>query len=237
MRRAFSLIELLVAIVIVAILISIAVPALARGRNQAKEVLALRSLGQLGLAVSGYAMDNNEYLPFLATPRKPWQEIHFGEHSTYQNSYFLQSRLVMSLLVPSYYSGSDAIIWKDCDYCPDLAASGGIYSSYWMTDTAFAAPQYWADARAPDDLSLYRGMRFTDVVFPSLKGLLLDRETSLKPVERQGGLSPYFVGRCDGGSSVKPFDLEEYEAIPNRPYMATPWPVMFTWEGFAGRDL
>ncbi|HZW11283.1 MAG TPA: hypothetical protein VFF69_15375 [Phycisphaerales bacterium] len=237
MRRAFSILELTVVAGITAVLVAISVPGLAQARRAAADAVTFNTLRHVVHATSAYAGDNCDHLPFLATPREPWQPIQFGDHKTYRDSYFLQSRLVLTLVVPAYFNDPEMLVWNDCDYCADVSNDGVVYSSFWMTDTAFAAPRYWEGESTPDDLSLYRGMRVGDSVFPSAKGLVIDAARSAKAEAGGASVSPYFVARCDASAGTKPFDVQEYADVPVRPYAATPWPVMFTWDGFSGRDF
>jgi len=62
-RRAFTLVELLVVIGIIAILIAILLPTLSRARGQAKSLSCQANLRQWAAAVFVYANENHGYLP------------------------------------------------------------------------------------------------------------------------------------------------------------------------------
>ena len=63
-RRAFTLVELLVVIAIIAILAALLLPALAAARSRGLKASCLSNLRQAGIAIQGYAHDNDGRIPF-----------------------------------------------------------------------------------------------------------------------------------------------------------------------------
>jgi prepilin-type N-terminal cleavage/methylation domain-containing protein len=66
-RRGFTLIELLVVIAILAILAALLLPALVSAQAKGRRTVCLANLRQLGIAIQGYANDNNSRIPYGPT--------------------------------------------------------------------------------------------------------------------------------------------------------------------------
>ncbi|MCY2954725.1 MAG: prepilin-type N-terminal cleavage/methylation domain-containing protein [Planctomycetota bacterium] len=72
-KRAFTLVELLVVIGIIALLISILLPALSKAKTAAAGAVCASNLRQLGMAISLYATDNKGFVPRPASRGMGWK--------------------------------------------------------------------------------------------------------------------------------------------------------------------
>jgi prepilin-type N-terminal cleavage/methylation domain-containing protein/prepilin-type processing-associated H-X9-DG protein len=79
-RRAFTLVELLVVIGIIAILISILMPALTKVRNQALSVSCANNMRQIYQVCLMFATDNKGYLPSPSIPVEPATNADVGKY-------------------------------------------------------------------------------------------------------------------------------------------------------------
>ncbi len=76
----FTLVELLVVIAVMALLISLLMPALRSAREKAKAISCLSNERQLVMAICGYADSYNEFLPHVSTPSTWYSLLSVSEN-------------------------------------------------------------------------------------------------------------------------------------------------------------
>lgn len=123
----FTLIELLVVISIIALLMSILIPTLGRAREQARRTHCANNLKQITLALTMYALDNDDKLPLQT----------FEDYWIWDMSYFATD-LVLA-------SGGD----RKTFYCPSEMSRN--IDEFWRYDEAAANPQRFKQNIEPVD--------------------------------------------------------------------------------------
>lgn len=122
---AFTLIELLVVISIIALLISILLPALRNARESAKAAACLSNLKQVGLGAAMYAADNDSVMYEAYTQ-------YAGGSGMSPNWWPMKMAMENYMPDPGNYRASSAAesLWN-CPVAEDLAVQNGANDVYW----------------------------------------------------------------------------------------------------------
>lgn len=138
-RRAFTLVELLVVIGIIAILISVLLPTLAGARRSANSVKCLASLKEIGNAFSMYSLENKGYYPAVRDTQLPapvterrWTDL-IAKYISKSGKDFKDQSDIGKIRVNSVLWGCPE--WtRSYDYVPSTNnyASVNVYNGYGM---------------------------------------------------------------------------------------------------------
>ena len=126
-RGGFTLIELLVVISIIAILISLLLPAMRLARVQARSVTCLSNQHQLVLACLMYYQDTGRLATWWAEPGYPAAPVHLPFFGVEGWGYSAPARVELGSVWP-YYQNDDAAFCPDWESDPELIQAGVIWS-------------------------------------------------------------------------------------------------------------
>jgi prepilin-type N-terminal cleavage/methylation domain-containing protein len=124
--KGFTLIELLVVVAIIAVLISMLLPALGSAREEARRVVCASNQHQIGVAYMMYAVDSSGFGPTMTDDFSGWHTYYIADRPWKVSQYFatylyfiLQdgTKLRLGHLFPTYLSDGKVF------YCPSQTAT------------------------------------------------------------------------------------------------------------------
>jgi len=132
-KHAFTLVELLVVMAIIAILAALLIPALSRARSEDARVSCVSNERQLNMALAQYAMDHEERYPVEPTEHNPHPDLvqQLREHGLSDSAFYCPEAPAMETYAqdPDSYvprGQTDSVI-----NTPANRAAGNVSYVYW----------------------------------------------------------------------------------------------------------
>lgn len=229
LRGGFSIAELLATIAIIALLVSILLPALAGSKRAGQRVRMLANQREASRIVSVYASDYAGSFPSWGQPRTNLAPLR-TDQDTLELFWWNQMDQWGLFLTTVGYDG-----WLSMGpdagpgfYETEEACCGRVLSLQVLTGAAFAAPDRFASGGPDRSVSHHIVRRHDEVRYPALKGLLIGPVLPV-PYDDQ----PVAVSFADGHSALHQFGALE-AGVPGIVY--GPMPVLTTIDGVRGID-
>lgn len=256
MRRAVSLLELIITIGLISLLLAITLPVLGGVRLAARETECLAQVRQTGLLISSYAADQRGLLPQVGEPRLTRSFSNAG----YWMNYFDQ-KTFWPIVLRGYTAAPDDPRELTCPYddLPIVERAGNGHGSqfpdgavlpvaYWYSTALFTRAALWRESNPIVDDSQLRPVNISEIAHPSAKaafyelaGLHRRVEPPLAPfgADFDDKIRPYYrvpVTLVDGSATLKN-RTELPGPVTNPFYGGRPPTLVNTSDGFLGRDF
>ncbi len=232
-RRGFSLIEVVIVILIVAVMVSFLLPALSGTIGAADEAVSVSRVRQNAAMVGMYTADHGGIHPSFTDPQADYSVLR-SDAGDVAVRYFDATVFWNFAMIPGGYAES---VLDEVFRAPDQMIS--IVTDYRYAACFIAAPEFWA-AETRTGPTQWRATRSSQVVYPSAKGMI--RRLVYSEVSESEIVGDELdVGYADGHAER----TGQSELRPGYPHGEGEWigstrvvgsPVHHTIGGVRGRD-
>ncbi len=167
-RNAFTLLELMLVIAIIAILISLVIPSLGQMKSRADELGNLSKIASHARTIQLYTTENRDAFPSLVPVDARTSTYFVGGQPYTINGYFGQVYVWHFGLAAAYYDDQ-----MNIELFKRAHRDSWLVSDYRLTASIMADPAFWNYATRTGP-SQWRGQRANAVRYPSAKVLLAD---------------------------------------------------------------
>jgi prepilin-type N-terminal cleavage/methylation domain-containing protein len=239
--RAFTLLELLLSIAVLALLIAILLPYLAAPRRSARALTDLSVMRSLVVATDAYAASSRDAFPFFATPGDLTGPVRIRDVDFPAPLYFFtQYKYWTTLLIPDHTDLTPAAV--EFPGMRDVLRDAGfpdwvVATRYRISATVWAAPPYWSDSPPSPSTAILNAQRTSDVRFPAQKGLLLDIGSPvLNAAHSATNPTDASIALCDASARVINWHTLDDSRVSAPPHVQA-MPILTTRHGLLGVDL
>ncbi len=244
-ERAFTLIEVVVTIAIIALLAVLLMPVLKLARSSAQRAGDLSNLRSHVAVFTQYAGDFADQWPYFTDPQATYSVIR-NEHYriSFEMYHFLSSIFWNIALADAYYDGE----FRSRHFVPAASWSIGFTSPFEYSCSFIARPEYWNRSTRLVGAGQWGSTRIDQVLVPEKKVLILE---TLNAVGDAGQVESVWAGRnrpavgmTDGSASMERHErfFAGYfrgDGVDNRDqgHLYQEAPPLHTIDGVRGRDL
>ena len=189
-RKGFTLVELLVVIGIIALLVSILLPALSKARTQAVKVQCAAQLRQWGLALSQYASDNRGSFPYNGLAIPTWCPVGGKDMSwtstivqQFVEDYLVKNKSLAAVAKNNVCFCPSQIYHRDATVASDPTLANGLLGYFYLPHRASSAGGTilnYAPKENPDGVGWVEKQKFAQLfrMAPIMSDMLQRRTSS-----------------------------------------------------------
>ena len=235
-RKAFTLIELILVISLIAILIALLLPSISHLRNRAYTAGSLSNLRNHAAVMEMYTNDHQDTYPIYVDPKSSYGVLYWNNHRIVIK-YFDQEYLWM-LFVKEYYHDNPL---DPSFFVPGPGALNGDYAGvhipYRYSSTFFTDPKFWQPETRLPGHTQWRPVKNSEVNSPSQKGILISENPRYNTQIYSEMLKMNVdIAFTNGHAENLPQGNLQQPTIGDPPYEGVTFPVINTPDGVRGRD-